>query len=60
MDDKKSLDEFVFEINVKLNKGDKELDCSDDLGREDLDETIELKDFEEQIIQEVQGDKDAR
>ncbi len=60
MNDKSYLDEFEFETNVKLEKGEVELDCSSVLGKEDLEKTIDLKDIEESIVQNLDGGQDGR
>ncbi len=61
MNDKAYLEEFEFKTNVKLEKGERELDCSAVMGKEDLEQTIDLKDIEEQLMaQDTKGDQDAR
>ncbi len=60
MNDKSYLDEYVFETNVKLQKGERELDSSNDIEKEDLEETIDLKYIEEQFGQKSDGDQDGR
>lgn len=61
MNDKSYLDEFEFETNVKLEKGERELDCSDIIGKEDLEQTIDLKDIEDQLLaQDTYGEQDGR
>ena len=60
MNAKSYLDEFVIETNVKLEKGERELDCSGILGKEDLEKTIDLKDIEDQLAQDLNGEQDAR
>ena len=60
MNDKSYLDEYEFETNVKLEKGERELDYSSALGKEDLEQTIDLKDIEDQLAQNFDGDQDGR